>query len=378
MKYFPRLVNIVILGGCAGIMPFATGVGNTQLVSVVMQEGPALLLHSSQGYLGVDIRDIDNDRAAALKLKDPRGAEIITVDHDAPAGKAGLKLHDVILQMNGQVVEGEQQFRRMLRETPAGRTVSLLISRDGQQQTMSIQLADREQVIADSWPKSYPVPDPDEDATVNASPTLPSSRGFVGGRGFFGSLTMNPLYVGVDLDPVGSQLADYFGVKDGTGLLVKRVEDNSPAAVAGLKAGDVITKLNGETLATNSQWLKAIHSNRGKQVQLTVVRNRKEQTMSMVAGDPKKKGDLEWPAFGPPSPAALAELRAQLDGLAGLQTAEMSQQLLDSLRAMDAETFAAEAREAMKSLDLETIEKDTLEQQKEMELLKKDSPVLTF
>jgi serine protease Do len=78
-------------------------------------------------------------------------------------------------------------------------------------------------------------------------------------------------------------------VHDGIGLLVHRVEDNSPGAAAGLKAGDVITKVNGRGVATTSQWMKSLHENRGKTVQLTVVRNRQEQMLNMVAGEAKKK-----------------------------------------------------------------------------------------
>ena len=101
--------------------------------------------------------------------------------------------------------------------------------------------------------------------------------------------------MGVEVDPLGSQLADYFGVKDGQGLLVKHVAENSPASTAGLKAGDVITKVNGESMATLNTWMKTLHANRGKQVQVTIVRNRKEQILNLQAGDAKHKGELVMP-----------------------------------------------------------------------------------
>src|SRR5215831_3108549 len=85
----------------------------------------------SRSYLGVDIRDITQDRVAALKLKEERGVEVTMVDQDAPAGKAGIKEHDVILDFNGAAVESEEQLRRLIRETPPGRSVTLGISRDG-------------------------------------------------------------------------------------------------------------------------------------------------------------------------------------------------------------------------------------------------------
>src|SRR5579859_2950888 len=75
-------------------------------------------------YLGVDINDITADRLGALKLKEEKGVEVTMVDQDAPAGKAGIKEHDVILAMNGTAVESGAQLRRMIHETPAGRIVS--------------------------------------------------------------------------------------------------------------------------------------------------------------------------------------------------------------------------------------------------------------
>jgi serine protease Do len=250
----------------------------------VMADDPAALNSSTQGYLGVGTHDIDTERAAQLKLKEPRGAEVVNIDHDAPAAKAGMRLHDVILQMNGQRIEGEAQLGQLLRQTPPGKTVTFVISRDGQQQTMNITLCDEATLEADAWSQHYPV-EPDEDDDLS----LPKPKsGF--GSGFLSSLGMNTTYTGLELDMLGPQLADFFGVHDGQGLLVKRVDDNSPASAAGLRAGDVITKMNGRIMATPSQWVRAIHANKGKQVELTVVRDRKEATVTMMAGRGKSKG----------------------------------------------------------------------------------------
>src|SRR5437016_13868371 len=94
-------------------------------------------------YLGVDISDITSDRVSALKLKDEHGVEVTMVDQDAPAGKAGIREHDVILTLNGTQVESVEQLRRMIREIPPGRVVTLGISRDGQPMRIKGQLHDR-------------------------------------------------------------------------------------------------------------------------------------------------------------------------------------------------------------------------------------------
>src|SRR5882757_2087518 len=115
----------------------------------------------SQGYLGVDLRDVTDDQLSTLHLREARGAEVTLIDHDAPASKAGLRVHDVVLQLNGQTVEGQEQLRRMLREIPAGHTAAMMISRDGQLQMITAKLANRLDIEKQAWQQRFVVPDPD-------------------------------------------------------------------------------------------------------------------------------------------------------------------------------------------------------------------------
>ena len=150
-----RGLSVVILL-CAGAW-LATGSGAAlgQALRVVQWGGeeasPQLLHSTSQGYLGVDLTDVDQEKAQTLKLKEVRGAVITLIDHDAPAGQIGLKVNDVVIQLNGQNVEGAEQLRRMLKEIPSGRKVSIEISRDGNIQTMAVELADRKVLGHDVW-----------------------------------------------------------------------------------------------------------------------------------------------------------------------------------------------------------------------------------
>jgi serine protease Do len=252
-------------------------------------EQDALLNHASQGYLGVGTRDIDTQEAADLKLKDARGAEIIAVDHDAPAAKAGLQIRDVILSVNGQMITGEAEFRRSLRAMPPGRTITLVISRDGAQQTLMVKLADRSTLEAKAWSQHIPVPEPQDSDEYRLPAT---GSGF--GNGFLAGGVANPLYTGLQLDAMGWQLARFFGVHSGHGLLVRRVEDNSPGAAAGLRAGDVIVRVNGKTITTTGQWEHALRLSEGKPVALMVMRDHKVQTMKMVAGAVRTTSEVEW------------------------------------------------------------------------------------
>lgn len=278
------------------------------------------LSHASQGYLGVEIADVDQEKAQQLKLKEVRGAVITLIDHDAPAGKIGLKVNDVVVSLNGQTVEGAEQLKRMLHEVPAGRKISLEISRDGNIQTLAIELADRAAMEHDVWDKI------DHDGDL-LSPV--PGMGILGANGdvtappgfhmpFFGS----NLNVGALVEPLTAQMAEALGV-DG-GLMVKTVGRKTEAAKAGLRALDVILKVGNDPIATAADWERALRSNVGKQVQVTILRDKKQQTLNLQV-DSKHHSELEWfDVFGDGDPALVAEndlvmpdaLKAQADAAA--------------------------------------------------------------
>src|SRR5438270_11309095 len=114
----------------------------------------------SSSYLGIDTQDVTPQRVGPLKLKEERGVEVLTVDQDAPAGKAGLKEHDVILEFNGTKVEGVEHLRRMIREIPPGRTATVAVSRDGKPMLFKVQLADKSQAMHMSSSHKIMIPRP--------------------------------------------------------------------------------------------------------------------------------------------------------------------------------------------------------------------------
>lgn len=249
------------------------------------------------GYLGIDVRDISDDEAPALKLKDSRGAEIIRVDHDGPAGKMGLREHDVIIQLNGMIIDGEGQIRRLLREISAGKPVAMVVSRDGRQLKMSALMANRSEVERQAWEQHLAVATPQAPATGLPSED-PGSQGgqnvSVGSapkstysKGFLGTILLTPAYTGVTLERIGPQLSQFFGVPRGTGLLVKGVDANSPAAVAGVRAGDVVVRADSKTVASLTDWTKIVRDAKGRPVTVVVLRDHKE-TVLTVTPDAKK------------------------------------------------------------------------------------------
>src|ERR1700680_2884841 len=201
-------------------------------------------------YLGVDISDITSDRLGALKLKEEQGVEITMVDQDAPAGKAGIKEHDVILTMNGTSIESGAQLRRMIHEMPPGRIVSFGLSRDGQPVTVKVQLADKKKEFSmnghDMKNFHVDVPEihiPDIDIpAINMVMVTSSAR-----SGLMGENITPPL-------------GEFFGVKNGNGVLVRSVEKGSRAEKAGFHAGDVIVKVDDQPVHDTSDFSHALRS----------------------------------------------------------------------------------------------------------------------
>jgi len=226
-------------------------------------------------HLGVGGKDVDSDRAKALNLKEERGVEVTNVEPDSAAAKAGLKEGDVVLEFNGQKVEGWEHLKRLVRETPIHREVKIGIWRNGAAQTLTAAMGvGREfqlelgngNLVNPTWtqpmPPSPPMPPLD----------LPQFRTMMGTSS-----------LGIMGEALGqeSQLAEFFGVKEG--VLVRSVTKNSAADKAGMKAGDVVTKIEDTTISTPQQISGALRAARNKTtVNVTIVRNKKEMSLSVT------------------------------------------------------------------------------------------------
>jgi serine protease Do len=267
----------------------ASTTGNPPQPGPQFNTAPEVYFYSSPGrsYLGIDIQDVTTERVGPLKLKEERGVEITMVDQDAPAGKAGLKEHDVILEFNGAAVESEEQLRRLLREVPPGRTVNLGISRDGNPMQISVQLGDRNKIFAQNRQKIV-IPRP---------PRPPQVFNFDNNPGFSLQLNMYSPSLGIQTENLSRQLGEYFAVKDGEGILVRSVEKGSPAEKAGLKAGDCIVRADNEKITDRADLSHILRNHReGGKVTLGIIRDKHEQTI--VVELPKKgSSDSSWNFF---------------------------------------------------------------------------------
>ena len=321
-------------------------------------------------YLGVDTRDVTADRLADLKLKEEHGVEVTLVDQDAPAGKAGIKEHDVILTLNGNQVESVEQLRRMIREIPPGRIVNLGISRAGQLMTLKTQLADRRQTFALARPgKAITFAMPAIPA-VPAMPAIPATP-FVPDMDMPVSIVVvhSSARSGLMVENLTPQLGDYFGAKDGKGVLVRSVEKGSRAEQAGFRAGDVIVKVNGESISDSGDFTHAVRGRKGNSVTVSIIRERKEQNLTLTVPDRNQSQlldtdeDIELPDADAETVIDLGEVQSEI--------AHLKPEIERAVRLIrpSVEEAAKELREHEQELQqqMRELEREFTDQEREMQ-----------
>jgi len=224
-------------------------------------------LAMSQGlgsFLGVGIQEIDSNRAKELKLPDEAGLEVTRIAPESPAEKAGIKTGDVVTQYNGQRVESMEQFSRIVRETPPGRDVKIGIIRNGVPQTITAKIVARP-VISGQL-----IPAPVQNPFDLRFPDMPQNH-----------MTWRSTVLGIEAEALDGQLAEFFGVQEG--VLVRAVTKGSSADKAGIKAGDVIVRVDDAKVSTPADISNHLRGLRGRSVSMVVVRDRKEINVMLSA-----------------------------------------------------------------------------------------------
>ena len=251
------------------------------------RRGDVFMLDSRGAQLGVRVSDVDVKDAAS-------GVRIDEVNQDSPAEKAGLREGDVVVEYDGERVRSARQFTRLVQETPDGRTVKIAVLRNGQKQTVdatpeegrnawNFQI-DGDQIRREierglrDFPREFDFRF-DDRGPRRFEYRLPERvMPFMGSRG----------RLGVSVQSLTPELEEYFGAKNG-GVLVSSVAQDSAAAKAGIKAGDVITSINGNRVSDTGDLMRELDGATGE---LTIVVMRDKQELTLKATLTRASGVL--------------------------------------------------------------------------------------
>jgi serine protease Do len=210
------------------------------------------------GWIGVSVSD----------QKD-RGVLVLDVQNDSPAAKSGLKANDVILEFNGQEVVGVLQLTRLVRETPAGRSVTVKFQRNDKM--------DSARVTTGRMPSMGAVRLENQDATVLRMPNMSALRDTLTLDFPDTQSSVSASQFGMRVDSMTPQLREYFGVPGNEGALVSWVDPQSAPGMAGLKAGDVIVAANGKRMLTPPDVFRELSAS--ESVTFKIFRDKRSETI---------------------------------------------------------------------------------------------------
>jgi serine protease Do len=239
------------------------------------------MFFSGGTFLGVYAEDVSKENMGRYGQSQVRGVGITEIVKGSPAEHAGLKKDDVILRFDNEAVTSVRKLNRLVSESSPDQTARITISRGGSDQEVAVTLAKRSE-NANTFrmltspggfgPQVFPKDFPKFEQFKNMAPNGDNNFTFAFG---------NNRRIGISTQTLTKQLADFFGVQEG-GVLVSSVSDDSPAAKAGLRAGDIITAVDGEKLDGAGGLSRAINKKEDGDVTLTVVRDKNQRTVKVT------------------------------------------------------------------------------------------------
>lgn len=268
-------------------------------------------------YLGVEVRDVTKENFGKYGLREVRGAAVEKVVENSPAAQAGLQANDVIIKFDGEEITSVRKLTRLVSEIAPDHQVKITILRGGDERDLTATMGKRETPAIFNGalePGKLPniqtlpkMPDLPNMPRVEVLPPGADGDAFVwknDGQNtfFFGSNRQ----IGVSVSSLTKQLGDYFGTPESKGLLITNVRENSPAAKAGLKAGDIIIEADGKQIGNNTDLMRALNNQKSGDVQLTIIRDRNRQTVTVT---PEKSKTNLAPLFDETAPQSNLQLK---------------------------------------------------------------------
>lgn len=269
------------------------------------------------GYLGVQTEEVSRENLSKFGLREVKGVGIESVVDGSPAQAAGLQKGDVIIKINGDDITSGRKLTRLVSEISPEHQARLTVVRNGSEREITVTVGKRPGFRFDegafagimapmgkldlpqmpdmpAMPNLERLPRGDWSPLPPGAPDAPFAFAFGSRR-----------QIGAGLMPLSKQLAAHFGVE--SGALVNDVREDSPAAKAGLKAGDIIVEVEGKPVKGDGDLMRAIGEKKEGPISLTIVRDRNRQTIS-VTPEEMKGGFNHYFEFSTPetpdSPAA--------------------------------------------------------------------------
>jgi serine protease Do len=257
-----------------------------------------------RGWLGVGIA-VDEDGRTVLT----------TIDPESPAELAKLKAMDVVLKIGDKDVSSPDLLTAEIRKRKPGQEITLKIERDGKPLDVKVRLGEypegeARREMAVRFPDLFgpdersllaaPKPGSPDKAPKGTAPRPVLPPGFE-------RVLESRKYIGVFCNELNPELAEHFGVKEGTGLLIAKLTEDGPAAKAKLRVGDVIVKVDGRRVETVDGLIDLVQSkDKGTKVKIEVLRDKKPMTFEVEVAEEESGG---WPESG--------ELRSFLESWQG-------------------------------------------------------------
>ena len=276
-----KLIGLAV--AVVAAMVLVVGFGR-QVASAQSQERPLIDVHrfvAGGAALGMSVRDVDEADVRREKLDGRVGAVVEDVQAGGAAARAGIRAGDVVVSFDGEKVRSARHLARLIEETPDGKEVEAAVVRNGERLTLKAvpdsaasrlwHSFDNLRALRDRLPERFELNLPEmrfRDRSDRLMPYMLSE-----GRG----------RLGVTVQELTDQLGQYFGAP--RGVLISGVDEGTPAKTAGLRAGDVITKIDGRDVTSGDELRRRLAAATGE-VSITIVRDRKEQTVTAKFEEP--------------------------------------------------------------------------------------------
>lgn len=235
--------------------------GLVLLLTLVLAGTAATLMagkESGKGYLGVNIEKMSPGDKEEFGVK--FGVLVTNVTKGEAAEKAGIKKYDVIQYFNGERMRRPDDLVEAVRENKPGTQVKIKLVRDGKDKELTVTLGELKfKAHSFKWKDK-------------------EGKKFLDGKEFH--FFSGRAFLGVHLQDLNKDLAEYFGVKENEGVLILKVSADTPAEKAGLKAGDVIVKFNDKKISNAGDVTEILADlEKGDKADIQIIRHKKTKTV---------------------------------------------------------------------------------------------------